>query len=1732
MTMQNQQMGSVSRALANFKKLGQIKMTPAVTRQRLAILKETFAKCQELDSKISLAADDKVKTSHAYFTQNYFLACEDCYHEAVDYMAEVLDKHESRTPHPTAAHDVSGIHDSFRSTSHLPRINLPTFDGSYEQWESFRDKFKSIVQNDPRLSNVERMHYLCSCVKGDASNALDHLAITDSNYDVAWKILVARYDNKRRLITLHLQSLLSLPSLNSETSSDLRHLRDQTNKAIQALKNLGREVEHWDDLLVFLVAKQLDKSSRKAWELKLGDTLEYPSYSELDQFLESRIRALDAITPVVNEKSQAPAKRKALASHNASTVSFSCPLCKTNHLLYQCATFLKQTPSQRFDFIKKQKRCSNCFSTKHFVKDCTSSRACRQCSKRHHTLLHLETSDQSADTPPQPASTPATRVNEVTSHLLSRTVSPNSNILLATARVRVYSPHGRFISVRALLDQGSAATFITESLAQRLRLSRLNRSMFVTGISEMQSVVRHSAVITITPAHCDEPSFSTTALILRSLTKYLPSKVKTSPTWGHITGLTLADHDPMNTDPIEVIIGADLFGMLVLDGVRKGSENEPIAQNTILGWILSGPISTSPSSEPKSEVAHHGVVLETLDHDLRRFWEIEELPQKTHYSSEELQCDEHFRATHSRTPQGRYVVRLPFKHGPPISLGESYSIAVSSFLRMEQRLSQDQTKASEYRDFLAEYEALGHMIQLSPTENVKPDQSYYIPHHAVLRESSATTRLRVVFNASCRTSNGSSLNDHMLIGPKLQKDLASVVMQWRQYRFVFTADIAKMYRQILVDQRDTDYQRIVWRSFPGGIITDYRLLTVTYGTAAAPYLALRVLDQLAIDDGAQFPLAVPVLRHQTYVDDCTFGADDQILARQTRDQLIALLERGGFRLRKWASNSTDLLADLDPSDHGLATHKVLQDDEHIKVLGILWNPKLDVFQFRVSIPSSAGTTKRSILSTIARFFDPLGWATPVIITAKILMQRLWSLQCQWDSEIPSQHLHHWSEYHRQLPCLEALRIPRWTTYGSHTVHSALHGFSDASNLAYAAVVYIRVTHIDGSTTVSLLTAKSKVAPLKALSVPRLELSGALLLARLMAFARSTLQLPTIECHCWTDSTVTLAWLTQSPSRWKSFVANRVSAIQTLIPGISWHHVPTQENPADCASRGLTPDALENHLLWWSGPSWLRRSPEHWPTASPPIPQKTHLEERPQSPLCALHSTPSWNLASRYSSWPKLLRVTAHLYRFINRVRAPTGKFPHIATLNPEDIQKAKYYWLKTIQSDLFPNEISTLTRHLPLPKTSPLSSLNPYFDAEGLLRVRGRLRHARLPEAARNPIVLRGHPLLSLIIKHHHLRTLHAGTQLTLASLRNEFWILRSRATVRSVLHQCIQCTRERADIPGELMGDLPEARVNRTVRAFIHTGVDYAGPIAIRTAPGRGHKSQKAYIAVFVCLTTKAIHLELVSDYSSTTFIAAYHRFVSRRGLPKSMYSDNGTTFHGADRELSEAHAKAIRNSDFRDRLATDGTAWHFLPPASPHFGGLWEAGVRSVKHHLKRCIGLHTFTFEEMTTLLCRIEACLNSRPIAPISDSLDDYNALTPGHFLVGTALIAPATPSVLDLSENRLSRWQTIQRITEVFWRSWSSDYLHALQQRPKWRVIQRLANVGQVVLVRNPLSPPSQWELGRIIACHPGDDGLTRVVTVKTCRSEYKRPIVKLCFLPVAINTEESKNSVTAGGTSI
>ncbi|XP_025159234.1 uncharacterized protein LOC112589578 [Harpegnathos saltator] len=387
--------------------------------------------------------------------------------------------------------------------------------------------------------------------------------------------------------------------------------------------------------------------------------------------------------------------------------------------------------------------------------------------------------------------------------------------------------------------------------------------------------------------------------------------------------------------------------------------------------------------------AHHCRVETSLDDELKRFWEVEEVPQTVLPAPDDDHCEGHFVSTHSRTSEDRYVVRLPFRSGPSINVGSSRSRAVRCLAALTRRLLTKPEQRRAYDEFLREYELLGHMRRALRTAiSNASSQAVYIPHHPVFRAHSTTTKLRVVFNASSPTTNGTSLNDHLVAGPKLQTDLSSVLLRWRNFKYVCSADVEKMYRQIQIDSRDLNYQRILWRPAPDDEPREYHLMTITYGMSCVPFLALRVLRQLMMDDRNDFPLAAPLLQNNIYVDDVLFGSDDIEKTIEIRNQLTALLRRGGFELRKWSGNSATLLADLDEANHGLACTRTLAADERVKILGIDWTPVGDDFQVSVSLPACIPESKRSILSTIAKLYVPLGWVTPVTISAKIFMQHL------------------------------------------------------------------------------------------------------------------------------------------------------------------------------------------------------------------------------------------------------------------------------------------------------------------------------------------------------------------------------------------------------------------------------------------------------------------------------------------------------------------------------------------------------------------------------------------------------------------------------------------------------------------------------------------------------------------------------------------------------------------------
>ncbi|XP_011858658.1 PREDICTED: uncharacterized protein LOC105556186 [Vollenhovia emeryi] len=476
---------------------------------------------------------------------------------------------------------------------------------------------------------------------------------------------------------------------------------------------------------------------------------------------------------------------------------------------------------------------------------------------------------------------------------------------------------------------------------------------------------------------------------------------------------------------------------------------------------------------------------------------------------------------------------------------------------------------------------------------------------------------------------------------------------------------------------------------------------------------------------------------------------------------------------------------------------------------------------------------------------------------------------------------------------------------------------------------------------------------------------------------------------------------------------------------------------------------------------------------------------------------------------------AYCHKFIDGCR----KLTHTKTLTVTELERAEITVIRMVQQEAFPQEILYLQAGKSLNASSKLRAFDVYLDSKGLIRVGGRLSQAKLQEAAKHPIMLPAKlRVTNLIFRDEHVKLLHCGTEQLLASIRQKYWPFSGRREARKVVRSCLVCFRLRAKGARVKMGDLPEARVTGFLRPFTICGVDYAGPIQIRESRRRGRVHiSKAYIALFICFNTRAIHLELVTSLTTEGFLAALHRFTGRRGVCSQLFSDNGTNFVGAERELSEMYEFLKKEEKtIHLQLAKQKINWSFIPPRTPNFGGLWESAVKRVKHHFNAVTKGLVLTFEECYTLLVGIEAVMNSRPLTPCSNDPQDLSVLTPSHFLVGEFLLQPVEGDYADIPENRIGHWRHILKVRQDFWHRWHRECLTEMQRRSKWTEGDSNLQEG-MVLLRKTQTPPLQWHIGRIISVHPGRDGVVRVVSVKTAQGQFKRSARSVCVLPMDDN---------------
>lgn len=659
----------------------------------------------------------------------------------------------------------------------------------------------------------------------------------------------------------------------------------------------------------------------------------------------------------------------------------------------------------------------------------------------------------------------------------------------------------------------------------------------------VESSAKYVANVTIAPHFESDFILPTTVIVLDKLTKMTKS-ANNEFILKYTNNLTLADPSFHVAGPIDIVLGSYEHGVIIKPGLIKLGNELPIIQETELGWLISGGKTCIQSSNYTNVNVAALITNIELEQKLANFFRDEQfnVPNRDEWTEEEIYAENHYKKTHFRDEAGRYVVEIPFKNRmTKPELGNSKRIALAALAQLEKRFSKHPELRKQYSDFLNEYLKMNHMREVS---HYHPD-AHYLPHHCVFKDST-TTKIRVVFNASQVTSNKKCLNEQMALGPLMQDNLLSILLRWRKHKIVFCADI----------DSQTHLQRILWREAPHEPIKEYELTTVTYGTANAPFLAIRTLYQLAFDGYENYPKASEIVKNDFYVDDSVSGADSVEEALEIYKQLRQLMSSASFNLRKWSTNSQELLKHIPLSEQETQAH-----GGAIKTLGVVWSPLTDDFSFNLNLPLNIDLpmTKRKLTSEIATLYDPLGWISPVVVAAKHVLQEVWRQKIEWDSVVTEPLAKQWFKIRSELNILNEIKFPRSINYSPNETIE-LHGFSDASIIGYACCIYVKnVTQ----NTVRLLFAKAKVTPVRELNndenitIPRLELAGALLLAEAMSSVREAMKLGDVGTFLWTDSRIVLDWIHADPKRYKSFIATKIKKINKIVIKENWCHVRSE-----------------------------------------------------------------------------------------------------------------------------------------------------------------------------------------------------------------------------------------------------------------------------------------------------------------------------------------------------------------------------------------------------------------------------------------------------------------------------------------------------------------------------------------------------------------------------------------------
>ena len=876
-----------------------------------------------------------------------------------------------------------------------------------------------------------------------------------------------------------------------------------------------------------------------------------------------------------------------------------------------------------------------------------------------------------------------------------------------------------------------------------------------------------------------------------------------------------------------------------------------------------------------------------------------------------------------------------------------------------------------------------------------------------------------------------------------------------------------------------------------------------------------------------------------YLDDCLKSVETEDNAKSLISSLRHACSNGGFNLTKFTCNNSNVIKSIPEQHHSKEIQSRDLNYDKLPVehtLGMKWCAETDTLGFSVVLKPKPWT-RRGILSVVSSLYDPLGLVAPFLLTSKLLLQDLCKKKdLDWDDEIPSDYKTRWNKWLNEIPVLEGISLKRCVKpkeFGD-VISSQIHVFSDACKTGYGVAAYLRLCDKNGKIYCTLMMGKSRVAPLKTTTIPRLELTAATVSVHIGQLLKKEHDLDIDRIMYYTDSTTVLHYISSENRRFPVFVANSVQKIREYSDPVQWHYIDTKDNPADDASRGLFGGQVQTERShWFNGPEFLWKPESEWFQYGINKQDGSITQNWDEVDILLTTTANSQNshatmekLLHHFSDWFRLKKATVVLLRFQRYLHDKLHKNDSVGQynliINVQDIECAELAILRYIQSVKFNTELWVLehtegdsnlagkrgrVKVSGISKSSAIYRLDPFVDNK-LLRVGGRLSKASIPEEAKHPVLLPyNNHVTTLIIRDIHERLGHAGRNHVLAALREKYWVIKANSAVRHVITNCVKCRRFRTPVAEQKMSDLPPDRVN-PAPPFTYCGVDYFGPFLIK----EGRKELKRYGVLFTCLVSRAIHIETANSLETDSFILALRRFIARRGPIQELRSDNGSNFVGAERELRLAISE-IHNSRIHNELLAKNIDWKFNTPTASHTGGVWERQIRTVRRtlaYLLKEFGVR-LDDESYRTLVCEVEAIVNSRPLTFASP--DDLNPLSPNNLLtMKTTVILPPPGQFQHEDVYMRKRWRRVQYLANIFWSRWKREYLCTLQERQKWNHPKQNFQTGDIVLIKDENTPRNNWKMGRILEVKPDKHGLVRSVLIKTQSSEFLRPVNKVVLL--------------------